>query len=192
MRSAKKLAEKNVSLFKDLVTQETPLVGIEPSAISVFKDEYPDLVSAEQREAAKNLAKNSLMFEEFICREIDAGRISSAAFTQASRKVVIHGHCHQKSLSDAGLIAKALSLPGNFKVETIPSSCCGMAGSFGYEKEHYEVSMKIGGLTLFPAVEKAGENAVIAASGTSCRHQIHDGTGVRAKHTAEILFENLA
>lgn len=191
LRSAKKLAEKNVALFKDLVSAETPLVGIEPSAISVFKDEYPDLVSAEQRESAKRLAQNSLMFEEFICREIDAERISSATFTQASRKVLVHGHCHQKSLSDAGLIARALSLPKNFQVETIPSSCCGMAGSFGYEKEHYEVSMKIGNLTLFPAVRKAGENAVIAASGTSCRHQIADGTGVRARHTAEILFENL-
>lgn len=191
LRSAQKLAEKNVALFKDLVSAESPLVGIEPSAISVFKDEYPDLVAAEQRDAAKHLAKNSLMFEEFLCREIDAGRISSASFTQASRKVLIHGHCHQKSLSDAGLITKALSLPKNFNVEMIPSSCCGMAGSFGYEREHYEVSMKIGGLTLFPAVQKAGENAVIAASGTSCRHQIADGTGVRARHTAEILFENL-
>ncbi len=191
LRSAQKLAVKNVLAFKDLITEETPLVGIEPSAISVFKDEYPDLVPKELLPDAKKLSKNTLMFEEFICREIAKGKISPDSFTQESRLVKVHGHCHQKSLTDAGLVAKALSLPKNFKVETIPSSCCGMAGSFGYEKEHYDISMKIGELTLFPSIRNSPDHTIIAASGTSCRHQIHDGTGVRARHTAEILLESL-
>src|SRR5690606_35255148 len=105
--------------------------------------------------------------------------------------IKLHGHCHQKALSSLSAAKKALSIPENYKVQLIPSGCCGMAGSFGYEKEHYDVSMKIGELVLFPTVRQQPEDVVIAAAGTSCRHQIKDGTGRLAQHPAEILWDAL-
>src|SRR5690606_13395379 len=127
--------------------------------------------------------------EEFIAREYDAKRISSDLFTSEERLVKIHGHCHQKALSSLVAAKKTLSLPANYKVQLIPSGCCGMAGSFGYEKEHFDLSMKIGELVLFPTVREQPEEVIIAAAGTSCRHQIKDGTGRIASHPAEILWE---
>lgn len=187
---AQQLAIQNVNLLKDLVTDKTPLVGLEPSAILTFRDEYPDLVPEEMKEAARQLAKNVFLFEEWLAREVDAGLIDSSLFTAQARDVKIHGHCHQKALSSMIPVKKVLSLPANYAVQLIPSGCCGMAGSFGYEAEHYALSMQIGELVLFPAVRKAGE-AIISAAGTSCRHQIKDGTGRRAQHPAEILFDAL-
>ena len=191
LRDAKAIAEKNVRLLKDLISEKTPLVGIEPSAILTFRDEYPDLVSDELVEAAQGLAKNALQFDEFIAREIDAKRITKEQFTQEKRLIKLHGHCQQKAISSMVPTKKMLSLPENYTVQLIPSGCCGMAGSFGYEKEHYELSMKIGELVLFPAVRQQASATIIAAPGTSCRHQIHDGTGRKALHPAEILFEAL-
>lgn len=188
---AKKLAIRNVTLLKDLVTDETPLIGLEPSAILTFRDEYPDLVPAELKADALRIAKNVFLFEEWFAREADAGRVDRSQFTTEARLVKIHGHCHQKALSSMVPVKKALSLPTNYNVQLIPSGCCGMAGSFGYETEHYDLSMQIGELVLFPAVRNA-ENAIIAAAGTSCRHQIKDGTGRKAQHPAEILFDALA
>ena len=104
---------------------------------------------------------------------------------------MLHGHCQQKALSGVSSSVKLMSLPANYKVETIPSGCCGMAGSFGYEKEHYDISMKIGELVLFPAVRKQAEDVIIAAPGTSCRHQVKDGTGRKALHPIEVLFDAL-
>jgi Fe-S oxidoreductase len=129
--------------------------------------------------------------EEFIYREVQAGRIRPAQFTKAFRKVKLHGHCHQKALSSVDYSAWVLQLPEHYTVEVIPSGCCGMAGSFGYEAEHYEVSMQIGELVLFPSVRSEDDSTIIAAPGTSCRHQIKDGTGRLAKHPVEILFEAL-
>lgn len=192
LKDAQKLANKNVSLLKDLVTENTPIIGIEPSAILTFRDEYPDLVEADLVESAKNLAKNALMIDEFIAREIDAKRIKSEQFTQEKRLIKLHGHCQQKAVASLTPTKKALSLPKNYEVHLIPSGCCGMAGSFGYEKEHYELSMKIGELVLFPTVRKQADDVIIAAPGTSCRHQIHDGTGRKALHPVEILWEALA
>ena len=140
---------------------------------------------------ARRIAENALTFEEFMAREIDAKRISASAFTNETRLIKLHGHCQQKAVSSLVPGKKALSLPKNYTVHLIPSGCCGMAGSFGYEAEHYEVSMKIGELVLFPAVRQQPEEVIIAAPGTSCRHQIKDGTGRKAKHPAEILFEAL-
>ena len=187
---AKQFAIGNVSAFKDVVTAKTPLVGIEPSAILGFRDEYPRLVDKDMQEAAKALGKHALMVEEFLMREVEAGRIDENAFTEDSEQVLLHGHCHQKSLAGIEPSAFILNLPRNYTVETIPSGCCGMAGSFGYEKEHYELSMTVGEQVLFPAVREATEH-IIAAPGTSCRHQIKDGTRREALHPIEILWSAL-
>ena len=191
LKDARKIAEANVRMLKDLVSTQTPLVGIEPSAILTFRDEYPDLVPDELVDAARELAKNALTFEEFIALEIDAKRILPSSFTKDPKIIKLHGHCQQKAVSSLVPSKKMLSLPTNYQVQLIPSGCCGMAGSFGYEQEHYDLSMQIGELVLFPAVRKQPEDVIIAAAGTSCRHQIHDGTHRRAQHPAEILFEAL-
>ncbi|GAB4033023.1 FAD-binding and (Fe-S)-binding domain-containing protein [Spirosoma jeollabukense] len=191
VEDAKQIAIRNVTLFKDLITDETPLIGLEPSAILTFRDEYPDLVPAELKDDALRIAKNVFLFEEWLAGEVEAGRVNRDQFTTAAREVKIHGHCHQKALSSMVPVKKILSLPANYSVQLIPSGCCGMAGSFGYETEHYDLSMQIGELVLFPAVRKA-EDAIISAAGTSCRHQIKDGTGRKAQHPAEILFDALA
>jgi FAD/FMN-containing dehydrogenase/Fe-S oxidoreductase len=189
---AKRLANQNVSLLKDVVTAEIPLIGIEPSAILTFRDEYPDLVDKNLEEDAKSLAKNVFMIEEFLSKEIEVKHISKSAFTTEKKLIKLHGHCQQKSLSSMVPAKRTLSLPENYEVQLIPSGCCGMAGSFGYEREHFELSNQIGELVLFPTIRQQSEDVIIAASGTSCRHQIHDGTGRTAKHAVEILFEALA
>lgn len=195
LKLAKKYAIKNVEKLSPVITEDTPLVGIEPSCILSFRDEYPDIVPAEQRGTAKNLAKNCLLFDEFIMREVQAGRISSESFKELSAEIYLHGHCHQKSLIGVGKCAEMLRLIPGVKVNVIPSGCCGMAGSFGYEKEHYETSKAIGEMVLFPTVRKATDNkeknVIVAAPGTSCRQQIYDGTGVKALHPIEILYNNL-
>jgi FAD/FMN-containing dehydrogenase/Fe-S oxidoreductase len=188
---ARAVAAKNVSTFADLINEETPLLGLEPSAILTFRDEYMRLLRGEAQEKAKRLAPHCLLIDEFLAAEAAAGRIHPEQFTQEERTILLHGHCHQKALSEVGKSALLLSLPLNYTVEVIPSGCCGMAGSFGYEEEHYEVSMKIGELVLFPALRKASEAALIAAPGTSCRHQILDGTQRKARHPVEILWEAL-
>ncbi len=192
LHDAQKLANQNVVLLKDLIDENTPIIGIEPSAILTFRDEYPDLVEAHLVESAKKLAKNALMIDEFIAREIDAKRITSEQFTQEKRLIKLHGHCQQKAVASLTPTKKILSLPKNYEVHLIPSGCCGMAGSFGYEKEHYDLSMQIGELVLFPTIRKQAEEVIIAAPGTSCRHQIHDGTGRKALHPVEILWEALS
>ncbi len=188
LRMARKKAAINVGLLKDLISESTPLIGIEPSAILSFRDEYPDLLRGEAQEDARALARHVLMFDEFIMYEVDKGKISSNNFTDEKKQVILHGHCHQKALASTGPTKAMLSLPVNYEVNELKTGCCGMAGAFGYEKEHYELSMKIGELTLFPEVRKAGAETIIAAPGTSCRHQIKDGTGRTAYHPAEVLF----
>ena len=188
---ARQLAIRNVTSLKDLVTDEMPLIGLEPSAILTFRDEYPDLVPNELKAAAQRIAKNTFLFEEWLAREVDASRIDRNRFTTEARQVKVHGHCHQKALSSMVPVKKVLSLPRNYNVQLIPSGCCGMAGSFGYETEHYDLSMQIGELVLFPAVRATGDDVIISAAGTSCRHQIKDGTHRHAQHPAEILFDAL-
>lgn len=191
LREAKKIANKNIFLLHPLITGETPLIGIEPSAILTFRDEYIDLADDDLLEKAKQLSKNVLMADEFIAQEIEKGNIKKEQFSIAQKTIKLHGHCQQKALASVTATVKILSFPQNYKVETIPSGCCGMAGSFGYEKEHYDLSMKVGELVLFPAVRNATEETIIAAPGTSCRHQVKDGTGRHAKHPVEILYEAL-
>jgi len=183
---AKKYAEENVRLFSDLVSEKTPLIGIEPSAILTFRDEYPDLLRNTPQKDAESIAENTFTIEEFIADELEKDRIKPEDFIQRKQKILIHGHCHQKALSSLVPTKKILKAAGH-EAQLVPSGCCGMAGSFGYEKEHYDISMKIGEMVLFPKVREAQKDIVILASGTSCRHQILDGTGRVARHIVEIL-----
>jgi hypothetical protein len=191
LREARGLAIENVRRLDPIITDEAPLLGIEPSAILGFRDEVPDLVPRDMIPAARRLAGRALLIDEFLAREAAAGRIGPEAFTDERRTIRLHGHCHQKALASIQPTVTALSLPRNYAVEPIPSGCCGMAGSFGYEREHFDVSMRIGELVLFPAVRAAAADVVIAAPGTSCRHQIKDGTGRTALHPVEILHAAL-
>lgn len=191
VRAAKKIANKNISLLSPYITAETPLIGIEPSAILTFRDEYVDLANDDQFETAKQLADNVYTIDEFMANEIEKGHINSSQFTREKKSIKLHGHCQQKALSSVAPSVKLLSLPENYSVSTIASGCCGMAGSFGYEKEHFEVSQQIGELVLFPTIRKQPEDVIIAAPGTSCRHQIKDGTGKKSLHPVEILYEAL-
>ncbi len=194
LKLAKKFALKNFNLLKDKISEEIPLVGIEPSCILSFRDEYPDLVPAELRPQAQQLGRNALLFDEFIMREVAAGRISSDDFKTDAVEIWLHGHCHQKALVGTEKTVQSFQLLSGAKVHVIPSGCCGMAGSFGYEKEHYKTSLAIGEMVLFPTIRKAIEKTegitpvIVSAPGTSCRQQILDGTGVHAVHPVEILY----
>lgn len=190
LEEAKTLANKNIDLFREKITADTPLIGIEPSALLSFRDEYIRL--ANNKKAAEDLSKNCFLIEEFLKKEIALGNIKANSFTSEVKAIKIHTHCHQKAMSNSAVTFDILNFPANYKVTIIASGCCGMAGSFGYEEEHYEVSMKIGEQSLFPAVRKTPGSTLIAANGTSCRHQIFDGTGRTAKHPVTILREALA
>jgi len=191
VRKAKALAEENVSRLKELITPESPLLGIEPSAILTFRDEYIELVPETMREEAGRLSRNVLLLDEFIDREAEKGNITAEQFVDDKQKILLHGHCYQKALASNQPTMRMLSLPKNFEVEEIPSGCCGMAGAFGYEKEHYSISITIGEMVLFPAIRRKAESTIVTAPGTSCRHQIKDGTNVIALHPAEILYNAL-
>ncbi len=185
LKEAKIEANKNIDYLKNLVSADLPLLGIEPSAILSFRDEYLRL--ANDKPAAEKISKNTFLIEEFLASEIKKGNIQASQFTSEEKTIKIHAHCHQKSLSNQKVTFDILNLPINYKPTIITSGCCGMAGSFGYEKDHYEVSMKIGELKLFPSVRKSSEITIISANGTSCRHQIKDGTGREALHPVTIL-----
>ncbi len=189
LTQAQALAEKNVQTLLNFADTNEVLIGIEPSAILTFRDEYPDLCRGELKAVSQKLAKRVFLIEEFLANEVDAGRIDGSLFTEESRRLRIHGHCHQKALSSMVPVKKILSLPKNYQPLLIPSGCCGMAGSFGYEKEHYNLSMQVGELVLFPTIRKEAEETIIVAPGTSCRHQIADGTGRKALHPVEVLWE---
>lgn len=189
LEEAKQVANSNIRYLKDKVNCDRKLIGIEPSAILTFKDEYLKL--SDDKDAAATIANHTLLIEEFIQQEIELGNIKSDQFTSEHKTIKYHGHCHQKALANQKSSFDVLNLPVNYKVTIIPSGCCGMAGSFGFEKEHYDISMQIGEQTLFPAIRKASEDTIIAANGTSCRHQIKDGTGKTAKHPITILKEAL-
>jgi Fe-S oxidoreductase len=185
LEQAKAIATINVDIFKELVTDQIPLVGIEPSAILTFRDEYIRL--AEDKAGAEQLAKHVFTIEEFFKNEIEKGAIFSEQFSDEVKEIKIHGHCHQKSLSSVQATFAMLNIPKNTSVTIYNSGCCGMAGSFGYEKEHYEISMQMGEDTLFPKIRATDASVAIAAAGTSCRHQIFDGTSREAQHPVTIL-----
>lgn len=204
---ASRFATKNIRRLSHIVSDQTPLVGIEPSCILSFRDEYPNLVPATMKQQAQQLGNNCLLYDEFIMREVARGNITSDQFRSDALEVWLHGHCHQKSLVGIEKTAAMLRLLKGCQLHVIPSSCCGMAGSFGYEKEHYQTSIAIGEMILFPTIRKALKKecpnqtrhltnsvgpTIIAAPGTSCREQILDGTGIHAVHPIEILYRWLS
>lgn len=189
LKEAKEICNNNIAVFKDIITAETPLIGIEPSAILGFRDEYIRL--ADDKGSAEKIAKNSFTFEEFLSQELEKGNIDRSLFTSETKTLKIHGHCHQKALSGTHASFQVLNIPSNYSVSILNTGCCGMAGSFGYEKEHYKVSMQVGEDTLFPKIRNCSSDTEIAAAGTSCRHQIFDGTKRLAKHPITLLREAL-
>jgi Fe-S oxidoreductase len=191
LKKTRQIARKNVEILSRVVTADRPLVGIEPSAILGFRDEFPELLGKEMRAKARALAENSMTLEEYLDRAFGQGLFDSSLFTTLGAGIKLHGHCQQKAIASTAPTIRILSIPENYHVEEIPSGCCGMAGSFGYEKEHYNLSMKVGELVLFPAVREADKETLVVAPGTSCRHQIADGTGRKALHPVEVLYNAL-
>ena len=191
LRKAKSIAEQNIRNLSDIITSETPLIGVEPSAILTFRDEYPELVDQSLKAKAIELSKNVLILEEFLAKEIEKGKIRKEQFTNEHKRIKLHGHCQQKAIASTLPTRKMLELPVNYTVQEIKSGCCGMAGSFGYEKEHYQLSLQIGELDLFPAVRNAASEEIITAPGTSCRHHIEEGTGRKVLHPVEVLWDAL-
>ncbi len=188
---ARKIAGKNIELLAPLISDETPLLGIEPSAILCFRDEYPALLKGQRKKLAEQIKNHCLMIDEFIDREVYRNKVSKDQFKDTDVKIRLHGHCHQRSIASISPTINMLNLIKGIQLEVIPSGCCGMAGSFGYEKEHYDISMKIGELVLFPSVRQADENEIIMAPGTSCRAQILQGTGRQAIHPVEFMVQML-
>ena len=191
VRKAKEIAEKNIALLKDLISEDTPLIGIEPSAILTFRDEYLDLTRGEIKEQARKIAANTFLIEEFLLSEFERGNIQAGQFENTPKKVKLHAHCYQKAFQLDGISKQILNIPVGYSVEVIPSGCCGMAGSFGYEKEHYKVSMQVADLVLMPTLKRTPDEDLIAAPGTSCRHQIWDGLQRKSYHPVEILYKAL-
>ena len=188
--SAGLLAEARVEVSRMLdtlmpyVERGVPIIGLEPSCLFTLRDEYKALLPGNDTNA---LADNAFLLEEFLAAEHDKGRLQLKLKALPATKALLHGHCHQKAFAVMTPVQKVLSLIPQLEVETIDSSCCGMAGSFGYEKEHYDMSMQMGALSLFPAIEDAQADTLIIADGTSCRGQIEHGTGRQAMHVARVL-----
>lgn len=181
---AKNILDTNLPKFSAYAQQNIPIIGLEPSEILTLRDEYLDLCDDEQYKTADKVGKNSFTFVEFVSNNLSKQNEDLPASN--GQKVYLHGHCHAKSLVGQGPLVEALTLAGH-SPEVIQSGCCGMAGSFGYEADHYDVSMDIGNLVLFPSINKTKDDALICAPGFSCRHQITDGTERHAYHPAELL-----
>ncbi len=182
-------AQRMLAALKIFVARGVPVIGLEPSCLYTLRDEFPALLPGSQTEA---LAARAMLFEEFLAAEHEAGRLALALKPIEHRRALLHGHCHQKAFGAMPAVQKALALVPGLAVETIESSCCGMAGAFGYEAAHYEVSMKMAEAALLPAVRAAGTDALLVADGTSCRHQIADGAQRGAVHVAQVLARALA
>jgi len=188
VEEGKKEARRTIEALKPFVERGVPIVGLEPSCLLTLRDEFLSMFPDQD---ARALAENALLFEEFLAREHDAGKLDLPLEALPQRRVLLHGHCHQKSFGLMPPVEKALGLIPDLAVETVDSSCCGMAGSFGYDAEHYEVSMQMAERSLLPKVREADANTLIAADGFSCRHQISDGTGRTGLHVARILEQAL-
>jgi FAD/FMN-containing dehydrogenase/Fe-S oxidoreductase len=180
---ARREAERCVAALAPFLERAIPFVGLEPSCMLGFRDEIPSLV---KREDARRLAANALLFEEFLAREVKAGALK-LALAPVAKRALLHGHCHQKAFAAMAAVEAVLRLVPDLTVETVESSCCGMAGAFGYGADTFDVSLKMAELSLLPAVRKAEADTLILADGTSCRHQIQDGTGREALHVARVL-----
>ena len=185
---AKAEAERVLAAAAPYVSEGIPVVGLEPSCLLSLRDEFVAMLPGDETE---KLAGQAFLFEEFLVREADAGRITGP-IARHEGKVLLHGHCHQKAFGAMGSVTRALGLVEGLDTEVIETSCCGMAGNFGYQKETFDVSMAMAELSLLPAVRAAEPDTVLAADGFSCRHQIRDGTGRSARHVARILDEIIA
>jgi Fe-S oxidoreductase len=169
-------ARRTLDALRPYAARGVPIVGLEPSCLFTFRDEYGALFQDSEA-----LANSALLFEEFLAREPGSLRLKALG-----KRVLLHGHCHQKAFDAMPAVAKVLSMVPDLEVSTVQTSCCGMAGSFGYEAEHYAASMKMAELGLLPAVRNVPD-ALVVADGTSCRHQIADGAGREAWHVARVL-----
>ncbi|MEA2874897.1 MAG: hypothetical protein QOF14_93 [Hyphomicrobiales bacterium] len=185
---AKREAERVIAAVGPYVARGVPVVGLEPSCILGFRDEVPAMIKSE---GATQLSMHALMFEEFLVREAAAGRLD-LPFKPVAKRALVHGHCHQKAFGMFSAVERILKLIPDLKIETVESSCCGMAGAFGYGADTIDVSMAMGELSLLPAVRKTDADTLIVADGTSCRHQIHDGAQREALHVARVLAMSLA
>jgi Fe-S oxidoreductase len=185
---AREEAQRCISTLAPFARRGVPIVGLEPSCILGFRDEIPGLIKTDD---ARALAAHALLFEEYVARETDAGRFK-LALKPVGKQALLHGHCHQKSFAVMGAVETTLKLIPDLKVDTVDSSCCGMAGAFGYGAETYDASQGMAELSLLPAVRKADADTIIVADGTSCRHQIKDGTGREPLHVARVLAMSMA
>jgi len=190
VKKTKKLARKNISELHSLVKRSIPIIGLEPSEILTLRDEYLDLCSDEQLQKAQTIAENSFLFEEFFVQSLSHHPKMKKRFDGKNKTVHLHGHCHTKALVGNAPTTDALSAAG-YQPKEMETGCCGMAGSFGYEADHYKVSMDIGNLVLFPSINSMDEETLICAPGFSCRHQIADGTGSKSYHSAELIAMSL-
>jgi len=181
--------QRTLDALAPYVARGIPVVGLEPSCLFTFRDEMPAMFKGQ---VVEGLAANALLFEEFIAREHKQGHLNLSLGPLPNKKALLHGHCHQKAFDIMGAVETTLRLIPQLSVETIESSCCGMAGSFGYNAETIDVSQKMGELSLLPAVRKAPADALIVADGTSCRHQIFDGSEREAAHVARVLAMSVA
>ena len=188
VEAARAEARRVVRALRPHVERGKPVIGLEPACLLTLRDEFRALLPGEETRA---LAERALLFEEFLAGEAEAGRLDLPLKPLTGKRALVHGHCHQRAFDALGAVESALGLVPGLSVEVVEAGCCGMAGAFGYEAEHFEISMRMGELGLLPAVRAAGAEAVIVADGTSCRHQIRDGAGREALHAARVLEKAL-
>jgi Fe-S oxidoreductase len=186
---ARSEARRMLDALRPHVDRGIPIIGLEPSCLLTLRDEFHSMMPGDETRA---LAAQALLLEEFLAREQQAGRLQLALKPLAARRALVHGHCHQKAFATMNALQQTLALIPQLEVEVIDSGCCGMAGAFGYEADHYELSMKMAELDLLPAVRSAADDTLLVANGTSCRHQIRDGAQRTARHIACVLQDALA
>jgi Fe-S oxidoreductase len=189
LEEARREAKRTLGALAPLVERGLPVIGLEPSCLLTLRDEYEALLPGA---ATAALAGRALLLEEFLWQERAAGRLELRLRPAPWSRALLHGHCHQKAFAAMAAVEGCLKLIPGLEVETIESSCCGMAGAFGYEAGHHALSLQMAELSLLPAVRAAGPDVALIADGTSCRHQIRDGSGRRALHAAELLRSALA
>ncbi len=188
---AKRIVQRSVRKLSEPSLEGLPIVGLEPSAILGFRDDLQKLFKGDEKKAIADIAQRCFTLEEFLAAEAEGGKIDASQFHEESKEIHLHQHCHQKTLSHVKYSKLLLGLPKNYRVTVIPSGCCGMAGSFGYEAEHFALSQQIGNMVLYPHVRKLDKAAIVVAAGTSCRHQLADGVDRKALHPAQVLLRAL-